>query len=140
MSSSSSIPPTECKCRLPLMMLTSWTRENPARRFGVFPNKYKKGIKHCKRWHWSDSELENKRYKDHLYEMHLLLNPPQREELENELLSLWCQIKPVQGFDDDDILGVLSLDSRFNAKKVICGLMYRRGSPDDGNVVLCVCK
>ncbi|GJS32517.1 retrotransposon ORF1 [Tanacetum coccineum] len=46
----------------------------------------------------------------------------------------------IRRFDDDDILGVLSLDSRFNAKKVICGLMYRRGSPGDGNVVLCVCK
>ncbi|GJX91593.1 hypothetical protein Tco_0344919, partial [Tanacetum coccineum] len=44
MSSSSSIPPTECKCRLPLMMLTSWTRENLARRFGVFPNKYVLGL------------------------------------------------------------------------------------------------
>ncbi|GJT21716.1 hypothetical protein Tco_0891653 [Tanacetum coccineum] len=30
---------------------------------------------------------EIKWYKDHLYEMHLLLNPPQREELENELRS-----------------------------------------------------
>ncbi|GJS07918.1 protein multiple chloroplast division site 1 [Tanacetum coccineum] len=40
MSSSSSIPPTECKCVLSLMMLTSWTRENSARRFGVCPNKY----------------------------------------------------------------------------------------------------
>ncbi|GKA93224.1 hypothetical protein Tco_0815210 [Tanacetum coccineum] len=34
-----------------------------------------------------DLELENKRYIDHLYEMHLLLNPSQREELENELGS-----------------------------------------------------
>ncbi|GJY01739.1 hypothetical protein Tco_0359891 [Tanacetum coccineum] len=71
MSSSSSIPPTKCKCGLPLMTLTSWIRENPARRFGVCPNKY----------------LENKWYRDHLYEMHLLLNPSQREELENELKS-----------------------------------------------------
>ncbi|GKD37282.1 hypothetical protein Tco_1257489 [Tanacetum coccineum] len=87
MSSSSSIALTECKCGLPLMTLTSWTRENPARRFGVCPNKYKKGIKHCKRWNWCDPELEIKWYRDHLYEMHLLLNPSQREELENELTS-----------------------------------------------------
>ncbi|GKC24386.1 hypothetical protein Tco_1026536, partial [Tanacetum coccineum] len=40
MSSSSSIPPTECKRRLRLMTLASWTLENPARRFGVSPNKY----------------------------------------------------------------------------------------------------
>ncbi|GJS87469.1 hypothetical protein Tco_0770105 [Tanacetum coccineum] len=40
MSSTSSIPPTECKCGLPLLTLTSWTRENPARRFGVCPNKH----------------------------------------------------------------------------------------------------
>ncbi|GKD09798.1 hypothetical protein Tco_1189483 [Tanacetum coccineum] len=80
MSSSYSIPPTECKCGLSLMTLTSWTRENPARRFKI-------GIKHCKRWHWCDPELENKRYRDHLYEMHLLLNLSQREELENEVGS-----------------------------------------------------
>ncbi|GKB73735.1 hypothetical protein Tco_0935147 [Tanacetum coccineum] len=47
----------------------------------------KKGIKHCKRWYWNDPELENKWYKTQLYEMHLLLNPSQREELENELTS-----------------------------------------------------
>ncbi|GKE30974.1 hypothetical protein Tco_1450296 [Tanacetum coccineum] len=62
-SSSYALGPTECKCGLPLMTLTSWTRENPDRRF----------------------ELENKWYKTQLYEMHLLLNPSQREELENEL-------------------------------------------------------
>ncbi|GJT01234.1 hypothetical protein Tco_0822403 [Tanacetum coccineum] len=80
MSSSSSVPLRECKCRLLLMPLTSWTRENPVRRF-------EKGIKHCKRWHWCDPELENKRYRDHMYEMHLLLNPSQREQLENEVRS-----------------------------------------------------
>ncbi|GJV60974.1 copia protein [Tanacetum coccineum] len=70
-SSSSAFGPTECKCGLSLMTPTSWTRDNPARRFGVCPNKY----------------LENKWYKTQLYEMHLLLNPSQREELENELTS-----------------------------------------------------
>nr|GEU83156.1 hypothetical protein [Tanacetum cinerariifolium] len=44
-------------------------------------------IKHCKRWYWNDPELENKWYKTQLYEVHLLLNPLQREELENELTS-----------------------------------------------------
>ncbi|GJV97599.1 hypothetical protein Tco_1549176 [Tanacetum coccineum] len=74
-SSSYAFGPTECKCGLPLMTLTSWTRDNPARRFGVCPNKY------------NDPKLENKWYKTQLYEMHLLLNPSQREELENELTS-----------------------------------------------------
>nr|GEU37276.1 hypothetical protein [Tanacetum cinerariifolium] len=46
-----------------------------------------KGIKHCKRWYWNDPELENKWYRTQLYEMHLLLNPSKREELENELTS-----------------------------------------------------
>ncbi|GJW15166.1 hypothetical protein Tco_0019299 [Tanacetum coccineum] len=73
-SSSSAFGLTECKCGLPLMTLTSWTRDNPARRFGVCPNKY-------------DPELENKWYITQLYEMHMLLNPSQREELENELTS-----------------------------------------------------
>ncbi|GJW01998.1 hypothetical protein Tco_1560854 [Tanacetum coccineum] len=40
--------------------------------------------------------------------------------------------------DDDDVLDVPSLYSRYNTKKVMCGLMYRCGSSDDGNVVLCV--
>ncbi|GJR09457.1 hypothetical protein Tco_0792109 [Tanacetum coccineum] len=82
MSSSSSFGPTECNCGLSLMTLTSWTCENHARRFGVWPNKY-----HYKRWNWCDPELEIKWYRHHLYEMHLLLNPSQREELENELTS-----------------------------------------------------
>ncbi|GJV03719.1 hypothetical protein Tco_1337288 [Tanacetum coccineum] len=86
-SSSYAFGPTECKCGLSLMALTFWTRDNPARRFGVCPNKYKKGIKHCKRWYWNDPELENKWYRSQLYEMHLLLNPSQREELENKLTS-----------------------------------------------------
>ncbi|GKC27175.1 hypothetical protein Tco_1034469 [Tanacetum coccineum] len=47
----------------------------------------KKVIKHCKRWYWDDLELENKWYITQLYEMHLLLNPSQREELENKLTS-----------------------------------------------------
>ncbi|GJW14749.1 zinc finger, CCHC-type, retrotransposon gag domain protein [Tanacetum coccineum] len=47
----------------------------------------KKGIKRCKRWCWNDPELEIKWYITQLYEMHLLLNPSQREELENELTS-----------------------------------------------------
>ncbi|GKD78381.1 hypothetical protein Tco_1341002 [Tanacetum coccineum] len=58
MSSSFFIPLTECKCQLALMMLTSWTRSNPARRFGVCPNKYRTS-------HF----------------------PSQREELENEVRS-----------------------------------------------------
>ncbi|GJR07412.1 hypothetical protein Tco_0790064 [Tanacetum coccineum] len=74
-SSSSAFGPTECKCGLPLMTLTSWTHDNPTRRFGVCPNKY------------NDPELENKWYRTQLYEMYLLLNPLQREELENELTS-----------------------------------------------------
>nr|GEW46742.1 retrovirus-related Pol polyprotein from transposon TNT 1-94 [Tanacetum cinerariifolium] len=40
-----------------------------------------------KRWHWCDPDLKNKWYRDHLYEIHLLLNPSQREELENEVRS-----------------------------------------------------
>ncbi|GJT08311.1 hypothetical protein Tco_0842773 [Tanacetum coccineum] len=47
----------------------------------------KKGIKHCKRWYWCDPKLEIKWYRTQLYELHLLLNPSQREELENELTS-----------------------------------------------------
>ncbi|GJU61915.1 hypothetical protein Tco_1243750 [Tanacetum coccineum] len=47
----------------------------------------KKGIKHCKRWYWCDPKLKIKWYRTQLYELHLLLNPSQREELENELTS-----------------------------------------------------
>ncbi|GKD05009.1 hypothetical protein Tco_1179983 [Tanacetum coccineum] len=81
-SSSYAFGHTKCKCGLPLMTLTSWTRDNPTRRFGVCPSKY-----HCKRWYWNDPELENIWYRTQLYEMHLLLNHSQREELENELTS-----------------------------------------------------
>nr|GEY66123.1 hypothetical protein [Tanacetum cinerariifolium] len=33
--------------------------------------------------------------------------------------------------DDDGVLDVFSLDSRFNVKKVMCGLRYRCESSDD---------
>ncbi|GKF68751.1 hypothetical protein Tco_0198430 [Tanacetum coccineum] len=36
-------------------------------------------------WVWFDQKLDNEQYITHLYEMHLLLNPSQREELENEV-------------------------------------------------------
>ncbi|GKC28485.1 hypothetical protein Tco_1035779 [Tanacetum coccineum] len=49
--------------------------------------KMKKEIKHFKRWYWNDPKLENKWYRTRLYEMHMLLNPSQRKELENELTS-----------------------------------------------------
>ncbi|GJY36809.1 hypothetical protein Tco_0422187 [Tanacetum coccineum] len=61
--------PTDCKCLLPLMTLTSWTRSDPARRFRICRNKY----------------LDNEWNRAHLCEMHLLLNPSQREELDNEV-------------------------------------------------------
>ncbi|GJT22502.1 hypothetical protein Tco_0892439 [Tanacetum coccineum] len=65
------IGPTECKCLLPPMQLTSWTKENPARRFVVCPNRY----------------LENEWYRSHLYEMYRLLNPSQKRELATEIRS-----------------------------------------------------
>ena len=76
---------TECKCHLPLMKLTSWTKENPGRRFLVCPNRYKTGIKKCKFQDWLDSELDNDWYMDHLFEMYRLLNPYQRQELQNAI-------------------------------------------------------
>nr|GEY56138.1 hypothetical protein [Tanacetum cinerariifolium] len=41
----------------------------------------------CKSWYWNDPELKNKWYITQLYEMRLLLNPSQREELKNKLTS-----------------------------------------------------
>ncbi|GJW15289.1 hypothetical protein Tco_0019422 [Tanacetum coccineum] len=35
-----------------------------------------------------------------------------------------------KSFEDDDVLGVLSLDSRFNVKKVKLGLKRRIGNAD----------
>ncbi|GJS15668.1 hypothetical protein Tco_0410140 [Tanacetum coccineum] len=80
MSSSSSFGPTECKCGLPLMTSTPGHVK-------TLLDDLKIEIKHCKRWDWCDLELEIKWYKDHLYEMHLLLSPSQREELKNGLTS-----------------------------------------------------
>ena len=76
---------TECKCHLPLKQHTSWTKENPCRRYLVCPNRYKPGIKKCKFWDWVDPELDNDWYRDHLFEMHRLLNPSQRQELQNAI-------------------------------------------------------
>ncbi|GJZ27234.1 hypothetical protein Tco_0571487 [Tanacetum coccineum] len=92
MSSSSSIfsnigNKKECKCRLPVMILTSWTKEHPAKRFVVCPNRYKTRVKKCNFWDWYDDDVENEWYRTHLYEMYRLLNPSQRRELETEISS-----------------------------------------------------
>ncbi|GJV18769.1 hypothetical protein Tco_1367789 [Tanacetum coccineum] len=83
----STLVPTECKCHLPLRQLTAWTKTNPARRFLIFPNRYKTGVKKCEKWVWLDFELENERYRSHLYVTHRLLNFTQRQELSSELSS-----------------------------------------------------
>ncbi|GKE00214.1 hypothetical protein Tco_1388197 [Tanacetum coccineum] len=46
--------------------------------------------------------------------------------------------KALDDDDDVDVLDVLSLELRYNARKVVCGLVYRHGSSNDGNVILCV--
>ena len=76
---------TECKCHLPLMKLTSWTEDNPCRRFVVCPNRYKPGTKKCKYYDWLDPELDNDWYRGHMFEMDRLLNPSQRQELKNAI-------------------------------------------------------
>ncbi|GKA77417.1 hypothetical protein Tco_0783878 [Tanacetum coccineum] len=61
--------PAECKCKLPLMELTSWTLTNPYRRFLVCPNRY----------------LDNAWYRGHLYGMYGQLNPHQIQDIAIEL-------------------------------------------------------
>nr|GEU77874.1 hypothetical protein [Tanacetum cinerariifolium] len=79
--------PVECKCKLPLMELTSWTLTNPCRRFLVCPNRYKIGLKKCKKFYWYDPELDNEWYRRHLYGMYEQLNPHQIQDLATEISS-----------------------------------------------------
>nr|GEU38785.1 hypothetical protein [Tanacetum cinerariifolium] len=71
--------PAECKCKLPLMELTSWTPTNPCRRF------LKTSVKKCKKFYWYDPELDNAWYIGHLYGMYGQLNPHQIQDITNEL-------------------------------------------------------
>ncbi|GJX46300.1 hypothetical protein Tco_0271490 [Tanacetum coccineum] len=79
--------PAECKCKLPLMELTSWTPTNPCRRFLVFPNRYKTGVKKYKKFYWYDPELDNAWYMGHLYGMYGQLNPHQIQDIATKLTS-----------------------------------------------------
>ncbi|GJX58345.1 hypothetical protein Tco_0289735 [Tanacetum coccineum] len=79
--------PAECKCKLPLMELTSWTLTNPCRHFRVCPNRYKTGVKKCKKFYWVDPELDNAWYRGHLYGMYGHLHPHQIEDIATELIS-----------------------------------------------------
>ncbi|GJX88440.1 hypothetical protein Tco_0340454 [Tanacetum coccineum] len=65
----------KCKCKLPLMELTSWTLTNPCRRFLVCPNRYKAGVKKCKKFYWVDPELDNEWYRGLCYEIMDRLHP-----------------------------------------------------------------
>ncbi|GJU63575.1 hypothetical protein Tco_0722382 [Tanacetum coccineum] len=77
----------KCKCKLPLMELTSWTLTNPCRRFLVCPNRYKAGVKKCKKFYWVDPELDNEWYRGHLYGMYGQLHPHKIEDIATELTS-----------------------------------------------------
>ncbi|GJX35689.1 hypothetical protein Tco_0247246 [Tanacetum coccineum] len=77
----------ECKCKLPLMELTLWTPTNPCRRFLVCPNRYKTGVKKCKKFYWYDPELDNSWYRGHLYGMYEQLNSHQIQDIATELSS-----------------------------------------------------
>ncbi|GJX21072.1 hypothetical protein Tco_0223749 [Tanacetum coccineum] len=77
----------KCKCKLPLMELTSWTLTFPCRRFLVCLNRYKNGVKKCKKFYWVDPELDNEWYKGHLYGMYGQLHPHQIEDISTELTS-----------------------------------------------------
>ncbi|GKC08825.1 hypothetical protein Tco_1000435 [Tanacetum coccineum] len=63
----------ECKCKLPLIELTSWTPTNP--------------FKKCKKFYWYDLELDNAWYRGHLYGMYGQLNPHQIQDIATELTS-----------------------------------------------------
>ncbi|GJR93511.1 hypothetical protein Tco_0265685 [Tanacetum coccineum] len=55
--------PAECKCKLPLMELTSWSLTNPCR------------------------QLDNEWYRRHLYGMYGQLNPHQIQDIATEISS-----------------------------------------------------
>nr|GEW68985.1 hypothetical protein [Tanacetum cinerariifolium] len=74
-------------CKLPLMELTSWTLTNPCRRFLVCPNRYKTGVKKCKKFYLVDPELDNECYTGHFYGMYGQLHPHQIEDIATELTS-----------------------------------------------------
>ncbi|GJX50934.1 hypothetical protein Tco_0277779 [Tanacetum coccineum] len=69
-----------CRCGLPLRVLTSWTPINPSRRFYVCANRSKPG----------------KKYRMHLYEMYIILNPNHRNLLHNEI-NRQARIEELEG-------------------------------------------
>ncbi|GJS42949.1 hypothetical protein Tco_0567992 [Tanacetum coccineum] len=76
----------KCKCKLPLMELTSWTLTNPCRRFLVCPNRYT-GVKKCKKFYLVYPELDNEWYRGRLYGMYGQLHPHKIEDIATELTS-----------------------------------------------------
>ncbi|GJX27847.1 hypothetical protein Tco_0235926 [Tanacetum coccineum] len=71
----------------PIPADTSWTTTNPCGRFLVCPNRYKTGVKKCKKFYWYDPELDNAWYRGHLYGMYGQLNPHQIQDIATELTS-----------------------------------------------------
>ena len=47
----------------------------------------KTGVKKCLAWDWCDPELDNQRYKHHLYEMYKTLTPYGRVQVQEEVTS-----------------------------------------------------
>lgn len=99
--------PSLCECGQAMKKRTSWTKNNPARRFVVCPNSSvsKSGINHpfllnkvtlirlcivvqfsgrkCGSFYWLDSEVNHEWYKMVLYELYSSLNQDQRQIYHN---------------------------------------------------------
>ncbi|GJS69367.1 DNA-(apurinic or apyrimidinic site) lyase 2 [Tanacetum coccineum] len=78
-------PSIQCRCKLPVRVLTTRTLENPSRRFYVCPNRNRRVGKHCGTWDWYDPELEHDWYRFKLFDMYNLLNLQQKHQQQAEM-------------------------------------------------------
>nr|XP_043621500.1 25S rRNA (uridine-N(3))-methyltransferase-like isoform X2 [Erigeron canadensis] len=82
-----------CNCKPPLKKVehTSWSKKNPNRRFMGCPKYGGPESVHCKSVDWIDPPLSESRYKEAMYELHLIRR--ERDEKERLMKSLTHQRK-----------------------------------------------
>ncbi|KAL4583623.1 hypothetical protein LXL04_008203 [Taraxacum kok-saghyz] len=88
-SSTTSLNVRRCSCGDVAGFWTSWTIKNPRRRFFGCPN-FMDDERDCGYFRWVDPPLPNKWYKDHMFNLGVILNRP--NNFPEPRLKMWSYL------------------------------------------------
>ncbi|GKB76899.1 zinc finger, GRF-type containing protein [Tanacetum coccineum] len=86
-----------CGCGELARLQTSWTQNNPARKFLGCPD-FMDPIRNCNFFRWIDPQLPNRWYQERMYELHLNVMNTQQQLLEVNLRFPFSRYVKLQSF------------------------------------------